>query len=182
MKKPKPPRPNCCDIEIAVAKHFRPRVNLAVPNVSWGLGLHECDMLVLTASGYAYEVEIKVSKADLIKDAEKSHGHRHSKIKRLYFAIPEHLEPHIEHIPARAGILMVYWRQWRESENYYTPEAGFRVKVLREAENTGCYKFKDHERETFFRLGALRILGLKERLRSTQKELQCLKNQSRPSA
>jgi len=173
MKKPKPPRPNCCDIEIAVAKHFRPRVNLAVPNVSWGLGLHECDMLVLTASGYAYEVEIKASKADLIKDAEKSHGHRHSKIKRLYFAIPEHLKDHIEHIPARAGILLVYW-----------PLGGFehfRVKVLREAEDTGSYKFKDCERETFFRLGALRILGLKERLRSTQKELQCLKNQSRPS-
>ena len=44
---------------------FNYRANLIVPNISWGLGLHECDLLVLTSSGYATEIEIKVSKADL---------------------------------------------------------------------------------------------------------------------
>ena len=77
------------DIEISVAKYMDPRVNLIVPNASWGLGLHECDLLVISKAGYASEVEIKVSKADLLRDREKRHGHASDRIKALWFALPE---------------------------------------------------------------------------------------------
>ena len=103
---------NCettAEVERVVGNFFRPRQNIVVPNVSWGLFVHECDLFVLTKNGYGIEVEIKVSRADLIKDRTKSHGHNNIKIKKLFFAIPEKLnQPDtIAHIPERAGIIVV---------------------------------------------------------------------------
>jgi hypothetical protein len=114
------------EIEIAVARYFHPRVNLVVPNVSWGMGLHECDLLVITRAGYAYEVEIKISKSDLKKDREKRHCHVSSRISRLYFAIPKELENCIDYVPERAGIISV---------DYYWPNRDdvFRCEKVREA-------------------------------------------------
>ena len=85
------------DIEIAVMKWIGIRRNLVIPNVSWGIsmkhpttykwmGLHECDILSLTKSNYAMEVEIKTTKSDLLKDKEKTHGHNSNLIRYLYFA------------------------------------------------------------------------------------------------
>ena len=64
------------------------RRELVVPNVHWGADVHECDLFLLSKSGYAIEIEIKISKADLIQDSKKKHGHVNYKIKQLYFAIP----------------------------------------------------------------------------------------------
>jgi len=87
------------EMEIALAEYFGIRQNLIVPNVSWGMDSHECDLFILTPAGYGWEVEIKVSKADLFKDKHKRHRHNSSKIKFLYFAIPEYLERYIDEIP-----------------------------------------------------------------------------------
>ena len=86
------------DIECALSNYFKPRINMLIPNVSWGFGIHECDVLVTTKSGYLYEVEIKVGASDLKKDADKPHKHTSKRIKNLYFAIPYYLEPLIEFI------------------------------------------------------------------------------------
>ena len=60
------------EIEVVVAQYFDPRRNVIVPNVWWGWGLrHECDLVVMTKTGYAYEVEIKVSRSDLKADLKK---------------------------------------------------------------------------------------------------------------
>ena len=67
--------PTLYEMECAVARYMDFRTNLVVPNVSWGFEVHECDLLIVTKTGYAYEVEIKRSKADLKKDIEKKHGH-----------------------------------------------------------------------------------------------------------
>jgi len=61
------------DIEFAVAKYFNFRKNLIVPNVSWGFNIHECDLLIVRKSGYAIEVEIKISKSDFKADFKKIH-------------------------------------------------------------------------------------------------------------
>lgn len=46
------------------------RRNTVVPNAYWGLGLTwEADLLVISKAGYLTEVEIKVSKADLLHPA-----------------------------------------------------------------------------------------------------------------
>ena len=78
---------NSCEIEIAIAKHFNTRVNLIVPNIYWGLGFdYELDLIIVTQSHYAWEVEIKTSISDLKaektelvqllngRDAQRSHA------------------------------------------------------------------------------------------------------------
>jgi len=160
------------DIEIAVANYFNPRVNLIVPNISWGMGLHECDLLILTPSGCAYEIEIKISLSDLKKDMKKLHNHgmdikdpgcppwplseeakrnRQDKIRFLYFTIPDYLLKHKQYIPKQAGILSI-------------GEGGF-IEKIREAKVKSEYRFTDEEKFNVARLGTMRIWKLKSKLR-----------------
>ncbi|MCK5450226.1 MAG: MmcB family DNA repair protein [Candidatus Omnitrophica bacterium] len=150
------------DIELAVVEFFNPRQNLIVPNVWWSYFKHECDLLVLTKSNYAYEIEIKTTLSDLKKDLLKKHGHYDHKIKRLYFAIPESLEKHIVHIPERAGVLAVKPRQGRTFSGekiIYT-----HLSVLRKAKDTSKYKFSNEDRYNLARLGTMRVWKLKQKL------------------
>jgi len=140
-------------IEVAVANYLNIRQNLIVPNIHWGLFTYELDLFVLTPNNYGWEVEIKVSKSDLIKDKEKwkwKNYFNNGKIKRLYFAIPYHLLEHKEHIPEVAGILTV--------------DENGRVRKEREAKNLSKYEFTQNERMTAMRLCCMRIWGLKKRL------------------
>ena len=159
-------RPTTLEMEVAVAYYFNPRQNLIVPNVSWGMFAHEVDLCVLTPANYATEVEIKISKADLIKDKEKRHQHKCDKIKYLYFAIPEHLEEEIEHIPERAGILMVKWNKpWGRSYGHNHLATGWwSCKRIREPQVHTRYKWTNQQRLDLLRLGAMRIWGLKTKL------------------
>ena len=59
-------------IEISIADYFCPRRNLVVPNVYWGLNfVYELDILVVTQSNYAYEIEIKTTISDIKADKKK---------------------------------------------------------------------------------------------------------------
>lgn len=63
------PKPNTQDMELAVTGLLNFRVYTIVPNVSWGLGLgHECDLLALDQQRRFTEIEIKISKSDLVRD------------------------------------------------------------------------------------------------------------------
>ena len=94
-------------VEIAVAQHFDYRRNIIVPNISWGMGLHyEADVVVLRASDYCIEVEIKVSASDIKADLKKHHTHDSELFCELWFAVPEELDAHPD-IPLRAGILSI---------------------------------------------------------------------------
>jgi hypothetical protein len=151
------------EMEIAVMRWIGIRRNLVVPNVSHGMHVHECDILSLTASGYATEVEIKISKADLLADKKKTHGHRSKKIANLYFAVPEELEElALSEIPERSGLLIVKPRKRKYGHRRYT---GYSVVVVRKpVRNKLASKWSEKDRLKLARLGALRILGLKERL------------------
>lgn len=136
------------DIEKKVAEYFGVRQNIIVPRVSWGFGIHECDLLIMTKSGYATEVEIKISKADLIKDKEKEHGHNDNRIKNFYFAIPETLREYIEHIPERAGIIVVN----------HEKKISFACETVRWPQtNKNPYKFTTEEMLHLAHLGCMRI-------------------------
>jgi len=149
------------EMECALARRFEPRRNLVVPNVCWGMNIHECDLFVLTQAGYALEIEIKVTKADLKKDAKKWHGHNDSRIKHLYFAIPDYLGDCIEYIPERAGIIVV---SRRPSNAQWGPL--WRCDTTRKpATNKTAMPFSDAERYKVARLGALRIWPLKRKIR-----------------
>lgn len=100
----------CAEIEVAISRYFGITKYVIVPNVSWGMFRYELDLCVLNhRSLYAYEVEIKVSKSDLKRDAKKWHGHdwNYNLIRCLYFAMPEKMLDCIEFVPERAGILLV---------------------------------------------------------------------------
>ena len=158
---------NTVQMEVALAMFFDYRQCIIVPQISWGMVLHECDLLVMSKSGYATEVEIKISKQDLIVDAKKRHGHLNEKISRLYFAIPKVLEKYIDCIPARAGIIVV-------AENF-TYTNGFRrgIKVLRQPlikARKDCYKFSDKEIFQMARLGTMRIWALKQKILKIKKK------------
>ena len=142
-------------MEVKLAKHFNYKQNLIVPNISWGLylnhnTLHECDLLVLTTSNYLWEIEIKISKSDLIADKKKWHGHHNPNIKRLYFAIPEYLKDCIEHIPDRAGIIIV--------KNKY------RCEQIRKPRIDKGYQLTDKEKLKMAILGSMRIWALKKKI------------------
>jgi hypothetical protein len=169
---------NTLDIEIAIIKAYHPRQNLIIPNVSWGIWdiyykpLHECDVLILSNSGYATEIEIKVSKADLLKDASKRHKHSHNLIRRLYFAVPEKLkEIALTAIPENAGLIVV---SLREVTNYHWHYGGGKtayndiittVNTIKECKiNSQAQKWDDKQRYQLARLGAMRILALKQKI------------------
>ncbi len=150
------------EMEIALSSYFDYRVNLIVPNVHWGMDIHECDLLMVSRHGYCTEIEIKVTKADLKADAKKRHGHRSNKIKYLYFALPDYLENAAEFVPARAGIILI-----RPSMSSADPAYVRRpqCRTLRPAVvNKGAQKMTDRDQYKVARLGALRIWSLKRKL------------------
>jgi hypothetical protein len=160
---------SCADIEIAVANYFNPRVHLIVPNISWGMNLHECDLLIMNGSNYGVEVEIKISKTDLKKDLLKGHGHKSDRIRRLFFAIPEHLytDEIIALIPERAGIFVI-----RPGEKISYLENAGKTKgihyvkpkclLMRNAKmNKYAKPFTDKERVVMGRLGMMRYWNLR---------------------
>lgn len=155
------------EIEVALANFINPRVNLVVPNVSWGFFNHECDMLAVSKSGYATEYEIKISKADLKADFKKEHGHTDHRIKALYYVMPHYMKECADLIPEEAGIIFV-----QEETTGYMRSNGERYdkvflgcRIFRHAvESKTPYKFTDAEKFQIARLGAMRIWGMKEKL------------------
>lgn len=94
---------------------FNKRQNIVVPNVSWGLYLpYECDMIVITKYQWLYEVEIKISIADLKNDKKKQKWNKFYnedsliKSKGIWFAMPKSIyEKGKDYIPEQAGIISI---------------------------------------------------------------------------
>lgn len=153
----------CIEVEEAVARMFGIRAHFAiVPNIASGLWIHECDLLVIRKSGHAIEVEIKVSKADLKKDAAKRHGHidRQNRIKELYFAVPKPLyEDAVEHAPDRAGIITIEPYVWHSGREALVGRVRRKPTI-----NKAARPLSEKEMLTVARLGAMRIWGLKAKL------------------
>ena len=149
------------EMEIALSTWLDYRANLIVPNVYWGMNVHECDLLVVSRAGYLTEIEIKVSRANLKADAKKWHGHESDQIKRLFFALPDYLEHCIDMVPERAGIILVRPMQQKDIDAGWSP----RCREIRPAKrNPAATKISDADRYKIARLGALRIWRLKRKL------------------
>lgn len=151
------------DIEIAIMDYIGIRYHLIVPNISYGMDLHECDILSLSKLGYATEFEIKVSKHDLLKDKEKWHGHHDKKIAQLFFVVPEKLKLiALKYIPERAGLFVAI-------KDPITGEIEVeRIKSC--LKNKNAVKWSEEDRCKLARLGAMRILKLKEKIRNLQNQ------------
>lgn len=139
------------DIEIAVASYFDYRQNLIVPNISWGLLDHEADLLMLSKAGYATEIEIKISKSDLLKDEKKRHHHESEMVKAFWFAVPSILKDFaLSHIPDEAGLLEIWER--KAGDHIQRRARKIRDPKLR----SHSRKFTNAEREQMARLAAMR--------------------------
>lgn len=145
------------EMEWRVAAYFNYRQNIIVPNISWGAGLHECDLLIVTKRGIVTEVEIKVSRSDLKADAKKRHKHKNEKIKDLYFAIPDYMRDCIELIPEHAGIILV-------SRNYDRGDSIYCKTIREPVSNRNYIKMTDKEVLNIARLGTMRIWSLKRKI------------------
>lgn len=101
------------DITNAIACNYSSpfyyRKCVVVPNVYWGMNInHECDILAVTKSRCAHEIEIKISRADMKRDLEKKHNHYDARIRCLWYAGPKELEAtFLEFCPKDAGIILI---------------------------------------------------------------------------
>ena len=158
------------ELEKMVVEHFRPRQNLVVPNVSWGFfghgargsRSHEADILVCTDAGCLYEVELKVSKSDLLADMKKHHHHFCPRLKYVWFAVPFDLvETAEKFLDPRFGIM---YPEWRDIETPYWDTHGWHIVVHRKPQKLSDYQATEKERQDLLRLCALRVWGLKSKL------------------
>lgn len=165
-RKPKATVITTIEMEESISRLFGVRTNIIVPNISWGLpGMHECDVFVVKKSGYAVEVEIKRTKADLLADFKKKHNHSDIRIREFYYALPEKLlETCTELIPEHAGIIKCYKSQWKTRNSIH-------ASIIRSAKiRKDARKLTQEEQFKVAKLGTMRIWTLKSKIIKLQNE------------
>lgn len=155
------------EIEVALAKtpDYSFVKNIVAFNVN-GLGKslliqHECDMLVLSRSGYLTEIEIKRSWEDFKADFKKKHNHESMGIiKNFYYCVPISILDKV----------MAYLADKERSFNCiitYDESLIIRhhmVKVGKYAPNFEYRKLFLEEQLQVARFGAMRAIRLKEKI------------------
>ena len=66
---------------------YDPRVNTAVPNVTYFSG-YEMDLLIISKSGYATEIEVKLNISDFKNDFKKKKFHDCKMVTSMYYCVP----------------------------------------------------------------------------------------------
>jgi hypothetical protein len=153
---------------------FNFRRFILVPNVSWGLLPWEADLLALSSSDYLYEIEIKISIADLKRDQKKRKWGRffdsHNMIRAMWYAMPRKVWEHkdaAEALPAEAGVIVVEQEEythrsygdWSSGKSTFSEIKKTRTvsRVIREAKrNNTARKLTRGEAYQLARLGAMR--------------------------
>ena len=143
---------NALDIEFALARRLGPRMYTICPNVYWGLGFnHELDLCVLTKADWVWEIEIKTNVFDLKRDLDKYHHHASTRIRALFFAVPDTMKDKaLELCPERAGIWIV--NQQHQCTLIRKPKL-----------NRDARKFTDAEKFKLIRLATMRLWDRKPR-------------------
>lgn len=162
VSKPKIKQITTIEMEVAIAKYFGIRQHIIVPNISWGFGMHECDLFIITKAGCAIEVEIKKTKSDFLADFKKGHNHvdRQNRITEFYYAMPEDLyEKCKDLIPIGAGVITCY--RWTDYKKRQRIDAHTKIKAAR---IKGARKLTPEEQLRIARLGTMRIWSLKDKI------------------
>jgi hypothetical protein len=164
-----PEKITAAEIELALAAYFDSRKNFMIPNVSngWRYLTYEIDVMVVTASLYAYDIEIKVSASDLRRDALKDkwrYCREQHYFRKSFFAMPEAMLKYQELVPEHAGIIAVSYNERR----YW-----YDAKVVREPVVDGlAKKVTEAELSQLGRLTMLRMWDLKHSVHRLQRERQ----------
>lgn len=151
------------EIEVALSKsdYFNFVKNIVAFNVyGWGENLpiwHECDMLVLTKSGYLTEIEIKRSWSDFLADFKKDHKHdSEGIIKKFYYAVPYSIVVKVFNYIVDNNISC-------DGVIYYTEDLDVRFYRIIERKNK-FRKLTLSEQLQVARYGAMRSIMLKEKI------------------
>jgi hypothetical protein len=139
-----PEKITAAEIELALAGFFDWRRNFIIPNISNGFrGInYEIDIMVVTQSPYAYDIEIKVSAADLKRDRDKDKWRyclEQHYFRKSYFAMPETMSGYQDLVPAHAGVILVSYnerRYWYDAKVVREPVVDNLAKKITEAELT----------------------------------------------
>lgn len=133
----------------ALARHFQWFQQKMITEFEIG-GLRE-DLVIVSRAGYATVVEIKVSRADWLKDRNKNRWPLPKQVSRLFYAVPASVyEKGIPpHVPLAAGILVVRdGGTWQGYDSVVEERAAARVKAdklpekrLRQIEEAFYYRF-----------------------------------------
>ena len=163
---------NTRDIEVKLAQYFEWQKNVICPCIKYsGQWLfHECDLLVINNNGYATEIEIKVTKADLLAERYKSHKHQNEKIKYFYFAIDGDNIPKdfaLQNIPNEAGLFVLRTRKdW--------PMIGMNGIIVDKERSAlarkGCLPLTTQEINAVERVLAMRYWNLRRDMRNELQE------------
>jgi len=171
-------------LELIVANYFNERQNLIVPNVYWGWGLdYEADLVIVSTAGYATEIELKISRADLKADAKKKHCHNAPIFRKLYFAMPLEIVD-LELIPERAGIF-AYGKHTVEKHNHklgpVIPTYDWTgLEIIRQAKlNKSAPRVTDAERMKLGHLAAMRIWNIKAELKIANEHIETLEAENK---
>jgi len=172
------------EIETGLARHdkFSFIKNIVVFNVN-GINenlpiYHECDMLVLSKSGYLTEIEIKRSWSDFLADFKKKHNHHNYPIiKYFYYCVPisifekvrDKLEEEFAKRNEKDGFDYTGIITYDEELNFVFHGRRFKAfstDILREAypQMLGAKKLFLEQRLELARLGTMRIVTLKENI------------------
>lgn len=134
-------------VQAALANYFDYKRNLCFRSVflyDW-----ESDFLVVTPSGYTWEVEIKISLQDWKADAEKQKwgSPRIKDLSRFYYAVPDKLLEHNipEFVPEWAGVLVIKRKNGKLFIRTVRKPSGKKGKKLTNSEMLRLYK------STYFR-------------------------------
>ena len=165
------------EIEVALAKKFDYIRNLVVFNVNgWSEKLpiyHECDMLSMSKRGYLTEVEIKRTWSDFLADFKKTHKHdNRGIIKYFYYCIPKDMlekayDKLSENNVTYSGIITYNEDLYFETHPYRSKDGSkifdFKMKSFKALDEEGRFELA--------RLGAIRIVGLKEKINRLNEKL-----------
>lgn len=149
-------------VELAIVEHFDKEKNLIIPNCFMDYKAkisHECDILLINTTGYATEVEIKMSVSDFKADFKKKHKHDDERLKYLYYAVPHYIKDKcLELVPEYGGLMSI-------SKN---KRGKFIIEIIKNAPKKTCRKFTLEEKYRFARLCSLKYWNAK--IKYTKKE------------
>ncbi len=172
------------EIEVGLSKleEFNFVKNLVVFNVNGSSSIlfldHECDVLVLSKSGYLTEIEIKRSWEDFKADFKKKYFHNScGVIKRFYYCVSELFADKVVEYLKDNNVdcygVIVYNEKG---------DIGFEYRMLHQSsDRISVHKLYIEQQLYLAKLGSMRAIGLKEKIlelgKSNREYLECIKVQ-----
>lgn len=167
------------EIEVALAKtdDFNFVRNIVAFNVN-GLSeklpiFHECDMLVCSKAGYLTEIEIKRSWSDFLADFKKKHKHESGGIiKYFYYCLPASFDLHkVYDILDENGVYYSGIYLYDEYLNFQCYYARVHEDTYINRYIPSCRKLFLEQQLELARLGAMRVIKLKEQINKLNNKL-----------